>query len=185
MKNSKQWLAVILVLGLVVVLASLSGTSAQEFSQFVDEQGNISNPGNVRSKWTHIGSFIVPRESDDGYGFHDVYARQSTIEAYQETGQFPDGAVLVRELHSIDSSKTPSGMTFWAGEFLDRFVMIKDRQKRFQDNPHWGDGWAWAHFKPENPEVNVSENYEDDCMECHTSARTTDYVTIKGYPALR
>lgn len=183
--NSTHKLIMVLSFALALVLASLSGAGAEDFSDFVDEKGKISNPGDIRTAWSHLGSWIVPRKSDDQYGFHDVYARQSTIDAYQKTGQFPDGAILLREIRNVDSASLPTGKTFWAGELQSWFVMVKDQRGRFPDNPHWGDGWGWAHFEPENPEVNVSQGYKQDCLDCHVSARGTDYVNVRGYPPLR
>ena len=169
----------------IFFLLSSSMGQAADFSDYVDEQGDISLPRNFRTSWAHLGSWIVPNESSRQYGFHNVYTQQGTVEVYQETEQFPDGALLIRVMRDVESSGMPSGQTSWAGDIRAWTVMVKDAEGRFSDDPNWGHGWGWAEFRPENPGKNVSSNYETDCLGCHIPARETDFVNVRGYPLLR
>jgi hypothetical protein len=63
------------------------------------------------------------------------------------------------------------------------FVMVKDTQTRFDRNPLWGDGWGWMLFGPEGEPKTA--NYKAECLGCHVPAKSTDWIYITGYPALR
>lgn len=167
--------------------AAESGNSA--FSTYVDAQGQISRPTGFRQNWPHMGTWYVPdAPSAAGPGMHDVYASPGTVEAYNETGEFPDGAVLVKHISATRAEALTTGKAHYAGDTKVWFVMIKDRKNRFPDNPIWGEGWGWALFKADAPMVNVNENWKQsglsNCYGCHVPATQTDWVFTQGYPAL-
>jgi Cytochrome P460 len=91
--------AVVVGVGLVAALLQVSSGAAKAatFSPYVDETGKISLPAGYRSQWAHLGTWAV-REMMGGLSYHEVYTQPSSVEAYQQTGVFPDGAVLVKEL---------------------------------------------------------------------------------------
>ena len=122
---------------LVVVMSS-----ADNFSQNVDENGAISLPSDFRKNMAHMGSWFVPE--GDASGFHDVYTEQATIDAFRETGKFPDGATLVKELRASTAGTytTGKGVSYANDTVKQIFVMVKDSQNRFSDNPIWGEGWG-------------------------------------------
>lgn len=160
------------------------------FSVYVDERGAIARPTDFRENWVHLGSFFVPEdEHARGPGVHDVYAEPAAVETYRETGAWPDGGVLVKEIRSIVTEEMTTGTASFAGEPLVWFVMIKDQERRFSDNAIWGEGWGWALFESDRPSVNVNENWKQgdlgDCYTCHLPAEETDWVFIEGYPTLR
>ena len=167
----------------------LSGLHAQEkaetFSPYVDDQGRISLPKDYRAKWTYLGSWAVPMKKAPGQGFHDVFTQPESVEAYKKTGKFPDGTVLVKEIRKIDAGKMTTGQAYWAGDIASWFVMIKDGKGRFKNNPNWGNGWGWALFNAEDPNKNVSTNFQKDCIPCHIPAKNTGWVYIQGYPTLK
>ena len=176
-----------LTLSASVALSFLAfATVAQEetFSPFVDAQGNIDLPADFRKNMVHLGSWFVP--AGDASGFHDVYSQASAVEAYRKTGKFPDGATLVKELRPSHSGTYTTGenVSYAVGELKQWFVMIKDTQNRFPDNPLWGDGWGWALFKPDAPARNVATSYKTDCLGCHVPAKATDWVYVEAYPTL-
>jgi len=176
-----------LTLSASVALSFLAfATVAQDetFSPFVDAQGNISLPADFRKNMVHLGSWFVP--DGDASGFHDVYSQASTVEAYRKTGKFPDGATLVKELRPSNSGiyTTGENVSYAVGELKQWFVMIKDTQNRFPDNPLWGDGWGWALYKPDAPAKNVATDYKVDCLGCHVPAKATDWVYVEAYPTL-
>lgn len=157
--------------------------AAHGFSPYVDAHGVISMPEGYRQNWAHMGTAVVP--DDERTGFHDVYTQKSTLEAYRVTGEFPDGAVLVKEVRSVESTTLTTGRTKWAGEPDHWFVMVKDRTGRFPDSPIWGEGWGWALFEARDPEVNVTADFRVGCMGCHVPARADDWVYVDLYPTLR
>ncbi len=173
-------------LGLIVAAGLLlTAASAEEgFSPYVDGDGNISFPLGFRTSMVHLGSWFVP---DGGAsGFHDVYTERESIEAYRETGTFPDGATLVKELRASNSGNytTGEGVSHSTDGLKQWFVMIKDSEERFEGNPLWGDGWGWALYKPDDRNRNVATNYQTDCLGCHVPAKASDWVYTEAYPIL-
>nr|WP_089934190.1 cytochrome P460 family protein [Candidatus Entotheonella palauensis] len=158
---------------------------AQRFSTHVDETGSIGFPKDFRTTMVHLGSWFVPE--GDASGFHDVYTEASTVEAYRQTGRFPDGATLVKELRGAKKGDYTTGTNVGFAEDTVKqwFVMIKDSQGRFANNSLWGEGWGWALFKPDAPTKNVATNYRTDCIGCHVPAKATDWVYIEAYPTLK
>ena len=180
--------AVVVGVGLVAALLPVSSGAAKAatFSPYVDETGQISLPAGYRSQWAHLGTWSV-REKMGGLSYHEVYTQPSSVEAYQQTGVFPDGMVLVKELRKTTAAPMTTGHATWGAEITGWFVMIKDATGRFKDHPLWGDGWGWALFQvtPEDPQKLVTQDYKTECIPCHIPARQTDWVYIQGYAELR
>ena len=172
---------------LSAALFSITVTTAaanDTFSPYVDGDGKISFPSGFRTSMVHLGSWFVP---DGGAsGFHDVFTEKETVEAFRNTGQFPDGATLVKELRASETADytTGRGVSHSTGELKQWFVMIKDSKARFAENPLWGDGWGWALFKPDDRNNNVATNYQADCLGCHQPAKARDWVYTEAYPIL-
>lgn len=178
---SMRTLIVAVTLGFVV-----SPLSAEEgFSPYVDDEGTISLPEDFRTSMVHLGSWFVPEGGASG--FHDVYTEKESVEAYRETGKFPDGATLVKELRASKAGdySTGMGVSHATGDLKQWFVMIKDEKGRFADNPLWGDGWGWALYKTDDTTTNAAADYKNDCLGCHVPAKETDWIYVEGYPTLK
>jgi hypothetical protein len=179
----------VLVLGMAAsLLSSLSLSAAladDSFSPYVDDAGNISLPDDFRANFVHLGSWFVPEGGASG--FHDVYTERATVVAFRETGKFTDGATLVKELRASTAGTYTTGQNVsYATDGLKQwFVMIKDTEGRFIDNPQWGDGWGWALFKPDDLVNNAATNYKTDCLGCHVPAKDNDWVYTEAYPTLQ
>ena len=113
-----------------------------------------------------------------------VKARQM-VDAYRETGAFPDGAVIVKELFGTATEDMTTGRVSHAHEVEGWFVMIKDAKGRFPDHGLWGNGWGWALFNADDPSTPVTEDYEAECIACHVPAEGTDWIYVEGYPGLQ
>jgi hypothetical protein len=169
----------------VALLLSLVGTGAAEepFSPYVDAAGNISLPTDFRESWVFLGAWAVAGE-EGTEGFHLVYTEPGVVAAFRESGAFPDGAVLVKELIDTTSDDFTTGHVGYAGETTGWFVMVKDAEGRFPGNPLWGEGWGWALFETDDPSTTVTEDYEAECLPCHVPAEATDWIYLQGYPLL-
>ncbi|WP_116472607.1 cytochrome P460 family protein [Zobellella maritima] len=156
----------------------------QTYGRYVDQQGGISLPEDARSSWPHLGSWIVEDPEAPGHGFHDVYTQPEAVQGYRDTGAFPDGTILIKEIRSIESGTKTTGQAQWAGEPQIWFVMVKDDKGRF-DSPHWDKGWGWALYEAKDPSTNVSKGFAETCQTCHVPAEATGWVFIEGYPTLK
>ena len=176
--------------GVGVVVAVIAGFTLlpvmadDGFSPYVDDAGNISFPEGFRTSMVHLGSWFVPE--GDASGFHDVYTEKATVEAFRQTGEFPDGATLVKELRASNSGTytTGPGVSYATDSLKQWFVMIKDTKGRFAANPLWGNGWGWALYKPDDRGQNVATNYKVDCLGCHVPVKAKDWVYTEAYPTL-
>ena len=180
-------MSILLVFSMLVLCGQNNAYATETksaFSEYVDKKGNISIPVDFRKTMSHLGSWFVP--VGDASGFHDVYARQADVIRYRKTNKFPDGAVLIKELRASSTADYTTGKNVsYANETIKQwFVMIKDSRNRFPDNKNWGNGWGWALFKTDNPDVNVSTDYQKDCLGCHFPAKDKDWVYVEAYPTL-
>ena len=168
-----------------VLLAIAEERGPRERLPFVEADGTIRFPGRVRDEWVHLGSWGSADLASADPGQHDVYTQPESLRAYRDTGRFPDGAVIVKEVRTIESAHMTTGPVTWAGDEVLWFVMIKDSQNRFPDHEDWGEGWGWALFKAEDTATNASANFRASCLGCHVPAQPTDWIYVQGYPALR
>lgn len=169
----------------ITFFATFSCLVAAEMPAHVGKDGSISLPDDYRATMVHMGSWYVP--AGEASGFHDVYTEQSTIEHYRKTGEFPDGATLVKELRADTKGNytTGQGVAYANDTIKQVFVMIKDSKGQFKNAALWGDGWGWALFKPDNMAKNVTTNYKTECIGCHIPAKKTDLIYVEGYPTLK
>ena len=172
----------------LLVAASAAFSSAsfadEDLSPHVSATGDIEFPTDFRTTMAHLGSWFVP--SGGASGFHDVYTEKENIEFYRLNGIFPDGATLVKELRAskVGSYTTGEGVHHSTDGLKQWFVMVKDSQNRFTENPLWGDGWGWALFKPDQPGKNLTTDYKTDCLGCHIPAKGNDWLYTEAYPIL-
>ncbi len=177
-------LSVILMVMVLLLHSANSVADSSSYSAYVDEAGNISLPDDFRMSMIHLGSWFVPQGGASG--FHDVYTEADSALIYRKTGKFPDGATLIKELRSSAAGNYTTGknVSYATDSIKQWFVMIKDTQGRFENNPTWGDGWGWALIKTNNTNENVATNYRTECLGCHMPAKKTDWIYIEGYPTL-
>ena len=176
-----------IVAGFLLSVFSLTPTAlmaVEEFSPYVDANGNISFPQGFRTSMVHMGSWFVPEGGASG--FHDVYTEKESVEVFRRTGKFPDGATIVKELRiaQVGDFTTGQGVSYATSGVKQWFVMIKDSKNRFADNPLWGEGWGWALYKPDNPGKNVATDFQTDCLGCHVPAKDRDWIYTEAYPTL-
>lgn len=164
----------------------IPSNASETYSTIVSATGEITLPDYRGPDWQHLGSWTVANEgTDSGNGMHHVYTTADVIAAFQTTGEWPDGAVIVKEVNATIHQPMTTGDVHWSSELVTWFVMIKDRKTRFDGNPLWGDGWGWARFAPDNPAVQLADTYETDCKGCHLPAADQDWIYAHGYRALQ
>lgn len=172
-------------------LADESFTSA--YANLVDDAGNISLPAGFRSDWTFLGTWSIA-ETDversaaaSGHGaagLHNVYTQKGVAESFRKNGEWPDGAMLIKELLKAVTAPMTTGIVSRGTEVEGWFVMVKDTKGRYSESPLWGDGWGWVLINADQPDTPVTKNYKTECLGCHIPARNDDWVYLSGYPVL-
>ncbi len=152
-------------------------------SDVVSDSGEIAFPRGFL-KWQTLGAWSTADEDGKANGMHQVYISPGAADAYLATGEFPDGTVLVKEVRGAATAKLSTGAASYATDKGVWFVMIKDANQRFPENPLWGDSWGWALFEAKEPSQQVATDYKTDCLGCHVPAKETDWIYIEAYPVL-
>jgi hypothetical protein len=193
-------------LGTALVVAALIGASATVFhngpfaqqakqpggAQYTPD-GKMKIPTGYR-EWVFLGSPLTPNALNGGQAtfpeFHNVYVERKNFDAYQKTGDFPDGTVLVKELVRLEkptfpdgSQQAPSGRGYFDGKFNCMDVSVKDTKKYAKTN-----GWGYYTFghHPEPCEATAEEKPVSECAGCHiANVAKTDMTYIQFYPVLQ
>lgn len=178
---------------MICATVNADDTLPSTYETLVDESGNISLPQNLRRDWTFLGTWSIAEEDVEtsseasghgAAGLHNVYTQRAAIDYFRDTGMFPDGAVVIKELLKADTASMTTGTVSRGTEVEGWFVMVKDTQGRFPSNPLWGDGWGWSLFNADQPDATVTRNYKTECIGCHIPARKDDWIYLSGYPVL-
>ena len=160
-------------------------SASDTFVTFVDDSGQMTLPRNVASEWNHLGSFAVVNEgTQDGNGLHHVYTTQDVVDHFRATGEFKDGAVLLKDVTGAGRASMTTGRSHWATDTAVWFMMVKDAEGRFEGNPLWGDGWGWALFKGDDLDTQVATDYKSDCITCHIPVEDRDWIHTFAYPQI-
>lgn len=185
------------ILGLIAVAASVACSSVSE-SQPRRESTGISHPkpaidsNNVLTRpegyrnWIFVGTPLTPNELNPPEApfpeFHNVYIHPDDFAHYQNTGEFRDGTVIIKELVSIGSKRATSGVGYFMGEFIGLEAAIKD-SRRFSDEPG---SWAYYSFGHSYPLKDAAEPQDTQfCNACHGANADQDWVFTQYYPVLR
>ena len=152
----------------------------------VDTQGNLHVPSDYRAAYEFLGTWAIAADKGSGSReLHNVYATPGTIAAFRASAHFPDGTVLIKEVHETSTASMTTGTVSRARTLKGWFVMVKDSKNSHPGNLLWGDGWGWSWFDAGNPTNTTSTNYRTDCLSCHVPAQATDWVYTSGYPTLK
>jgi hypothetical protein len=174
-----------LILGVALGLMAIAPTvhAHDAFSSYVNSKGEMVLPENYQTDMAHLGTFLVP--SGGAAGFHHVYTQPETIAAFKATGEFPDGAVIIKEIRISEKNSYTTGadVSSATADIAQVFMMIKDAEGRFKGNKLWGEGWAWSLHKP-GSNKNVATDYKTDCLGCHEPVRDQDFIYTQAYPIL-
>lgn len=146
-------------------------------------------------KWVFVGAPLTPNALNDGEApfpeYHNVYVEPTAFDHFAETGEWPEGTQIVKELALIYQNDNDelgatfevSGHGFQQGEFAGLELTVKD-STRFPDMPG---GWAYfsyGHHAPPYAEI-ASAFAAESCNACHAGNADTDFVFTQFYPVLR
>lgn len=193
---------VLLAAGLVAASFALfngpqvSAQSTTAVAQAVfNADGKVQQPKNWR-QWVFVGAPLTPNALNDGKAafpeFHNVYIEPGAFAHYQQTGKFPEGTQIAKELVMIrapdgankdGSTDEVSGTGYFQGEFVGLELTVKDT-KRFAKEPG---GWAYFSFGHKGqPYAKTAAAFPaKSCNACHQAAAADDFVFTQFYPVLR
>src|SRR6185369_14723329 len=86
--------------------AAAQTTKSSDGFKLVDKAGNIRKPDDYRELYQMIGAYTVL--DPKGNQMHDTYASPGATEYYRNQ-KFPDGTVLVKEVHATDHAAMTTG----------------------------------------------------------------------------
>ena len=151
-----------------------------------DARGNLRVPDAYRETYQLLGSWAIAADQGSGSKeLHVVYASPGAIDAYRKGRHFPNHTVLVKEVYQAATANMTTGTVSHADALKGWFVMVKDNDGRHVSSNLWGDGWGWSWFDAANSSKTTSTDYALNCKSCHVPARTTDWIYVDGYPALK
>jgi len=183
-------LAILAAVGIAAAAERASvGASAKpvvSIGEVAGPEGHLHVPSHYRTTYQFLGSWAIA--ADEGRGvkeLHVVYASPGAIDGYREHGQFPEGAVLIKEVFKTTTADMTTGAVSRADALKGWFVMVKDAANRHPGNALWGDGWGWSWFDAADPSRTTSVNYKAECQACHVPAQASDWIYVDGYAPLR
>src|SRR5262249_16601491 len=138
--------------------------------QTVEAEAVLQVPAvDYRKEWVQLGTFsVLADKPDDGAKqLHVVYTARRNVDAYLETGRFPDGGVLRKAVSNPRTEALTPGTSSYAGDLAGRFVLVKDSAGKLGTGPRFGDGWGWAFYEGAETKRTVTTNYKTDCLTCH------------------
>lgn len=146
--------------------------------------GKAKQPVGYR-KWVFIGTPVTPNDMNGGEAsfpeFHNTYLDPESFAHYEKTGEYRDGAVIVKELTSVGAKKAPSGNGYFEGDFTGLEISMKD-SKRFPNDPG---NWGYFSFGHKYPLKEIAaKNEVASCNNCH-EVNGTNFVFSDYYPVLR
>lgn len=146
--------------------------------------GALEQPVGYR-EWVYIGTPLTPNDLNPPEAafpeFHNVYIHPDDFAHYSETGDFPDGTVIVKELVTVGSNAAVSGNGYFMGDFRGLETTIKD-VTRFPDEPG---NWAYFSFGHDYPLAETATAFPAAaCNACHEASAADDWVFTQHYPIL-
>ena len=186
MKLFRNCYAIYIVLAASALqFATIQHVAAQTYYKF--SNGELERPVGYR-EWVYVGTPLTPDDLNNGKAafpeFHNVYIDPQSWAHWKDTGEFPDGTILVKELVSVGSKAAVSGNGYFQGNFVGLEATIKSKS-RFPDEPG-----NWAYFSFSTPDLktltaSAKAFPKEACNACHQVSAQTDWVFTQYYPVLR
>lgn len=153
--------------------------------------GQLVLPTGYR-EWVFLGSPLTPNALNGGQAgfpeYHNVYIHPAAYAIYKQTGEFPEGTILLKELQLTqpgeeeDGSRFEvSGRGFFPAGFNGIDIAVKD-SSRFSDSNNWG-YFNFGHHAPPYAETAAAAPVEA-CAQCHIDNADSDMVFTRFYAIL-
>ena len=156
-----------------LALAAAEAESHESPLKF-NKDGELIRPTGYR-EWIYVGTPVTPNDMNRGKApfpeFHAVYIDPKSWKSYKETGEYPDGTVLVKELTSVGGKRATSGKGYFMGDFIGLEVAVKDKQ-RFKDEPGYWSYFSFGHKYPLAEKAKAEDTAERKKKENRKDGRT-------------
>jgi Cytochrome P460 len=142
-------------LAVAALCAAIDATTAYAKEPFftMNSQGELKRPVGYR-EWVYVGAPVTPDDLNGGKApfpeFHAVYIDPASWVHWKKTGQFREGAVLIKELLNVGAKEAASGKGYFMGEYIGLEATIKSA-KQFPKEPG-----NWAYFSFTNADHKTS-----------------------------
>ena len=150
-------------------LGLLSAALLVAISLAAESADDLKPPTGYR-KWFHVNAMLVDKTSplfDTLGGMHNVYVNATGEAALKQGGPYPDGTVLLDDVHDFTVSEGSSA----EGPLKILGFMAKDKSK-YAATGGWG-FQAWDGGDPNKPLVTDAAK---QCFACHQARKDNDYV---------
>ena len=152
-------------------VASAAGT---EWGPKWSSDGQLVLPEGYH-EWVFLGSPLTPHALNGGAApfpeYHNVYVQPDAFHVYRETGDWPEGTIMLKELQLTRAGTNPdgssvevSGRGFFPGERNGIDISVKDSQ-RFKESNGWG-FFNFGHHAPPYAKTAAAQSIEA-CAGCH------------------
>lgn len=185
------------VLGLAVAgcthqLDEANAASGSDWGPKWAANGDLILPVGYR-EWVFVGSPLTPNALNGGKAgfpeYHNVYIQPQAYKIYNETGKFPEGTIMLKELQltqpgeNEDGSRSEvSGRGYFPAGFNGIDISVKDT-KRFSKTQNWG-FFNFGHHAPPYKATAAAAPVAN-CAQCHIDNATKDMVFTKFYAHLK
>jgi hypothetical protein len=165
------------------VQAQQPKATAKSLVEFTAD-GKVKQPVGYR-KWVYLGTPVTPNDMNDGEAnfpeFHNTYMDPESFAHVEQTGEYRDGTVIVKEMTAVGSKEQTSGKGYFQGDFTGLEVSIKD-SKRFPNEPG---NWAYFSYGHKYPlKAEAPKNGAASCNSCHEN-NATNFVFSEVFPVLK
>jgi Cytochrome P460 len=190
-RQAWMWAAAAAVIACLTLLgvpwlrtASGRGASSPGTAAVFDTSGRLEFPAAYRD-WVYVGTSVGlgygenGRSESSGERFQNVFIDPAAYAVYMDTGEFPDGTMMVLEIASGETKNEPGLHGTYEKEILGIEASVKD-PGRFKG------GWAYFRFTDRSgTTLQVAEAFPDEeCWTCHDDRAETDHVFTQFYPVL-
>jgi hypothetical protein len=163
---------------LVGGVAAVSQAQAPEPAAAFTADGKLDFPRDYRT-WVYLTSGVDMVYTEGGGGqthaFDNVFVDPAAYRAFQQTGTWPDGTVLVLEIRGAEEhASINKGGRSQAGRMAVE-VHVKDAA-RFKG------GWGFFGFNGEKPATVMPQ--QATCYACHQAHAAVDTTFVQFYPTL-
>lgn len=174
-------------LATVATSSSTAASATPDWGPKWTSNGDLLLPTGYH-QWVFLGSPLTPHALNGDKAafpeYHNVYIQPQAYAIYRETGEFPEGTILLKELqltmpgtHEDGSRNEVSGRGYFPAATNGIDISVKD-SRRFKDTQNWG-FFNFGHHAPPYAKT-AAALPADACAGCHI-ANATDMVFKRFY----